>query len=254
MTQNTKIWVRRGYYTLITILLVVVAVCLMVQCVAIYRLGDEPFTRQRIAEHFAPIAVPVYACLGLVAVGFALSPLLPTAPDSDPDRDAVTLRRLQAKTDLDACPIELTRAVCKHRRARNRHYYATLILLAVGTAVFLWYALDNGNYTADFNGSMINAMWVLLPCMGIPALYGIFTAYFCRRSVKAEIALLRTAPKEAVSPAPKAQAKAETWMPYVQGGILAAGIGLVVYGALYNGAADMLWKAVNICKECIGIG
>lgn len=255
MTQNTKVWVRRVYYALVCAALIVAAVLLMVQCVAIYRLGDSPFTRQRIAEYFAPIAVPVYVCIGLVAVGFALSPLLPAAPDSQPDRDAVTLRRLQARTDLTACPGELIAAVCKARRARNRHHYITLVLLAIGAAAFLWYALDVSRFSLqDATGSMVKAMWVLLPCMGIPALYGVFTAYFCRRSVKREIELLKTAPKEAVSPAPKAQPKSEKWMPYLQGAMVAAAVGLIVYGLLYNGALDVLWKAVNICQECIGLG
>ena len=254
MTQSTKKWIRRVYYALISIALVAVAVLVMMQCVAIKKMGDHPFTRQLIAEHFAEIAIPVYICLGLVAVGFALSPLLPAAPDSDPDRDAVTLRRLQAKTNLSACPAELTHHVCKQRRARNRHYYITLILLAIGTAAFLWYCMDSRHFTDDWNRTMINAMAWLFPCMGVPALYGIFTAYFFRHSVKKEIALLRTAPKEAVSPAPKTTDKSEKWMPFVQGGIFAIGVGLVVYGALYKGALDMLWKAINICKECIGIG
>ena len=255
MTQNAKTWVRRIYFALITVALVTVGILLMVQCVAIYRLGDHPFTRESIAAHFAPIAVPVYLCIGLAAAGFALSPLLPAAPDSRPDRDAVTLRRLQARTDLTACPAELTAAVCKARRARNRHHNVTLALLAIGTAIFLWYALEVDRFPLqDATGSMVKAMWVLLPCMGVPALYAIFTAYFCHRSVKREIDLLKTAPKEAVSPAPKAEAKGEKWMPYLQGGILAVGIGLTVYGLLYNGAADVLWKAVNICQECIGLG
>jgi hypothetical protein len=196
----------------------------------------------------------VYICLGLVAAGFALSPLLPAAPDSTPDRDVVTLRRLQSKTNLEDCPAELTHAVCKQRRARNRHYYITLVLLAIGTAVFLWFAMDQTRYTDAYNASMLNAALVALPCAGVPALYGIFTAYFFRHSVKKEIALLRTAPKEAISPTPKTTDKSEKWMPYVQGGIFAIGVGLVVYGALYKGALDMLWKAINICKECIGIG
>ncbi|MBQ3202299.1 MAG: hypothetical protein IJB36_01495 [Clostridia bacterium] len=254
MTQNTKLWMRRIYFALITVALLTVAVLLMVQCVAIYRLGDDAFTRESVAAHFAPIAVPVYICLGLVAAGFALSPLLPAAPDSQPDRDVVTLRRLQAKTDLTACPAELTRTVCKTRRARNRHYYITLALLAIGTAVFLWYALDSGNYTNDFNGSMVNAMWWLLPCMGVPALYGVFTAFFCRRSVKKEIGLLRTAPKEALSPAPKTQPKSEKWMPFLQGGMVAIGIGMLVYGALIGGADEVFKKAAAICTECIGLG
>lgn len=255
MTHNTKLWVRRIYFAVVTAALIAVGILLMVQCVAIYRLGDSPFTRERIAEYFAPIAVPVYACIGLVAMGFALSPLLPAAPDSKTDRDNVTLRRLQARTDLSVCPAELTRAVCKARRARNLHHYITLTLLAVGTAIFLWYALDVEKFSlSDATGSMVNAMKVLLPCMSVPALYGIFTAYFCRRSVKNEIAQLRTAPREAVSASHAAPAAKKAWEPYVQGAILAAGIGLTVYGLLYNGAMDVLWKAVNICQECIGLG
>lgn len=254
MTQNTKKWVRRIYFALVSIALAAAAVMLMVQCVAIYRLGDSPFTRESIAQHFAPIAVPLYVCIGVVAVGFALSPLLPAAPDSPPDRDAVTLRRLQAKTDLEACPADLTRAVCKTRRARNRHHRITLILLAVGTAAAWWYAWDPARYTEDKLASVANVTWVIALAMGIPFLYGVFTAYFCRRSVKSEIALLRTAPKEAVSPAPKVQTKSERWMPYVQSSVLVVAVGMIVYGALEGGAFAMLAKAIKICTECIGLG
>ena len=254
MTQNTKKWIRLGYFAVVTLALVTMAVLLMMQCVAIYRLGDNAFTRESVAHHFAPIAVPVYICLGVVAVGFALSPLLPAAPDSAPNRDAVTLRRLQAKTDLSVCPDELTHAVCKHRRARNRHYYITLVLLAIGTAAFLWFAMDKASYTDEKNASVIRMVCWMLICMGVPALYGIFTAYFCRRSVRKEIALLRTAPKEAISPAPKAQDKRATWLPYVQGAFVVVAIGMIVYGAMENGAGKVLDKAITICTECIGLG
>lgn len=255
VTQNAKIWVRRIYFTLITLALVAVAVLLMVQCVAIYRSGEDPFTRESVAQHFAPIAVPVYLCIGLVAAGFALSPLLPAAPDSTPDRDVITLRRLQAKTNLTACDAGLVRQVCVQRRARNRHHFITMALLAVGTAVFLWYALDPGNYSMENkNGSVIRAVWVMLISMGVPFLYGVFTAYFCRGSVKKEIALLRTAPKEAVCAAPKTTAKSAVWMPYVQGAITVIACGMITYGALTGGAFAMLAKAIKICTECIGLG
>lgn len=255
MTQNTQKWVRRVYFALVSVALVAAAVLLMVQCVAIYRLGGAPFTRESVAQHFAPIAAPVYICLGLVAAGIALSPLLPAAPDSAPDRDAVTLRRLQAKTDLSACPADLTHGVCKARRARNAHHYVTLALLAVGTVIFLWYALDIDRFPVDdVNGAMIAAALLLLPCMGVPGLYALFTAYYCRHSVKAEIALLRTAPKEAVSPAPQAKAAGASRLPYLQGAVVAIAVGMMVYGLLENGAAAVLTKAINICTECIGLG
>ena len=77
MTQNTKKWVRRIYFALVSIALAAAAVMLMVQCVAIYRLGDSPFTRESIAQHFAPIAVPLYVCIGVVAVIGALVWIIP---------------------------------------------------------------------------------------------------------------------------------------------------------------------------------
>ena len=46
----------------------------------------------------------------------------------------------------------------------------------------------------------------------------------------------------------------DTLVMVVRGVVLAAAIGLTVYGLLYNGAMDVLWKAVNICQECIGLG
>lgn len=258
MSRKTKKWVRVGYYALVCTALAVAAILLMWQCVAIYRVGDSPFTRERIAEYFAPISVPVYICIGLVAAGFALSPLLPAAPDSKPDRDAVTLRRLQEKVNLSACPEELCREVSRLRRRRSLHHHITLSLLAVGTAVFLWYALDVNRFPLqDATGAMINAMWVLLPCVGVPFLYAVLTAYLCRGSVKKEIGLLRGAnceQKDNSGAKAAKQGNDDTVVMVVRGVVLAAAIGLTVYGLLYNGAMDVLWKAVNICQECIGLG
>lgn len=255
MTENAKIWVRRIYYALITVALVTVAVLLMVQCVAIYRLGDDAFTRVNIARHFAPIAIPVYVCIGMAVAGFALSPLLPAAPDSAPDRDAVTLRRLQAKTDLSACDSDMARKVNILRRTRNTHHKGTLAMLTTGTVVFLWYALDVERFYVETKDADVRrAVLVLLVCMLPAFLYGLFTAYFCRQSVKKEIALLRTAPKEAIAAAPKAATTEETWIPYLQGALIVIGVGMLVYGALIGGAGEVLKKAAVICTECIGLG
>ena len=254
MTQNTKIWVRRVYYALITLALITVAALFIAQCVAIYRLGNNPFTRESIAAHFAPIAVPVYVCIGLVVAGFALSSLLPAAPDATPDRDEVTLRRLQGKTALSLCPQELVQRIETLRRGRKLYRNLTLILLAVGTAVCLWYFLDITRFPKnDPNGAMIRAMGVLGPCMGIPFVWGVVAALLRRRSVKEEIALLRTAPREAVSPAPAVAVKKD-YTSLVQGVVLAVAVGCIVYGLLIGGAVEVLAKALKICTECIGLG
>lgn len=275
MSQNMKKWVRIGYYALVCTALAVAAVLLMWQCVAIYRVGDSPFTRERIAEYFAPISIPVYICIGLVVAGFALSPLLPAAPDSKPDRDNITLRRLEEKL-VTTLSDEQEMQVNRMRRSRILHRNVTFSLLAVGTAVFLWYALDVNRFPLqDATGAMVNAMWVLLPCVGVPFAYAVFTAYYFRSSVRKEISMLRAAQYEQLAkrmerhdeadsevPTEKSIEKTEEYSkrrndllePIVRGVVLAVAIGLTVYGLLHNGAMDVLWKAVNICQECIGLG
>ena len=272
MTQHINLWVRRIYFALITLALIVVAILLMTQCVAIYRLGDTPFTRESVATHFAPIAVPVYVCIGLVAAGIVLSPILPAAPDSKPDRDNVTLRRLQDKLNDSYCSDEQYRLVSTQRRLRRVHLIVTLVLLAIGSAVFLWYATDLSRFTVeDINGSMIRAMLLLAPCMGVPAIYAVIAAYVTRRSVRKEIDLIHAALRDALTSqsnngaqqnnkfkeksfATRHKSDNEAWLPYLQGALLVIGVALVVVGLLENGAAAVLTKAINICTECIGLG
>lgn len=270
MTQNEKKWIRLIFFGAISAALATAAILLIIQCVAIYRLGDSPFTRERVAEYFAPISIPVYVCLGLVAAGVALSPLLPAAPDSAPDRDAVTLRRLQTQVDLSACDAGVAYTVRSLRQRRTLHHHVTLCLLAVGSVVFLWYALDVSRFsTEDINSSMIKAVLLLLPCMGIPALYAVFAAYQCRSSVRGEIVVLRQAMRMFFAARQQNNGGAtnlkeitfasrkvtdDKWLPYVQSAILVLGVALVTVGLMENGAAAVLTKAINICTECIGLG
>ena len=276
MTQNTKKQVRLIYHALISIALAVAAVLLMIQCVAIY-LDGASFTRETVIAHFAPIAVPVYLCIALVVAGFALSPLLPEAPDSKPDREAVTLQRLQKKVNLSNCSADVARKASRLRANRTLHHYVALILLGIGSAVFLWYALDVNHFsTEDINNSMIQATVLLLPCMVVPAAYGVFTSYYCRSSIRQETKLLLTAQYDRLATEMEAQSdhpdggpsqttckkkttcskssNNEYWVHAIRGVALVVGIALVVVGLLENGAAAVLTKAINICTECIGLG
>lgn len=256
MTDKTKKILRLAYYIAVTAALVVAGVCLMAACVAIYRTGDHPFTREVVAQHFAPIALPVWISIGLAVLGFILRPLLPESPAPKADMSATALRRRAARTDLSACPANLTAAVNKERRQRRAHRIVTLALLAVGTAVFLWYALDVDHFhISQISPAMTAAMWVLLPCFGIPFAYGVFAAYCTRRSQKRELTLLGQAPTEAVSPAPAPTEAVKTrWMLVLRCGLVGLALGLLVGGFMKDGWMDVLTKAINICTECIGLG
>lgn len=253
MTQQQKQWIRRIYYIAVTAALIAAAVCLMIACVDIYRSGDHPFSPAAVEAAFRPIALPVWLCVAVVAAGFIFSPLLPTKDDSDPNRDPVTLKRLLAREAQEDCPAELAQAIYREHRMRELHRTIALSLLIVGAAIYLWYGLDVDHFhQTEINASMIAAMWVLLPCVGIPFGYGVFAAYYNRASIRREIALLKQIPG---NPAPLSPAPTkDTWQKVAQYAIIAVAVACVIGGALSGGWADVLTKAINICTECIGLG
>ena len=67
------------YGIAVSIMLGVSAVLLIAACLQIYRSGGEQiYTPEKVAAAFAPIAMPVYITLALVAGSFLLTWLLPT--------------------------------------------------------------------------------------------------------------------------------------------------------------------------------
>lgn len=259
MTDKCKKTLRVAYHVAITAALVVAGVCLIAACVAIYRTGpnpgDQPFSREVVAAAFAPIALPVWICLGLAVLGFVLHPLLPENPAPKAYMTGTLLKNKAARVDLAACPADLAAAVNKERRLRKIHRTVTLALLAVGAAVFLWYALDMDHFhVSQISPAMVSATWVLLPCVGVPFAYGVFAAYAGRCSEKRELQLLNTAPAEATRPAPAPVPAKEKWLAVARCALVGFALGLMVGGYMKDGWADVLTKAINICTECIGLG
>lgn len=255
MNEKTKKTIRVVYYVLVTLMLAAVAIMLMVACVDIYRTGDHPFTPDVVAAAFSGIALPVYICLGLLAVGVILHPLLPTKDEANPELDRAVVKRLSARTDLSLCPAEVASAVKKERTLRLVLRFVTLGLLAIGAVVFLLYALSFERFSMeDINGSVIAAMWWLLPCVGVPCLCGIISAFVNRVSIRREIAALKAAPAEARKAAPAPAQKPAVGVIVARCVIIGLAIGFIVGGLTYEGWADVLTKAINICTECIGLG
>lgn len=259
MTDTTKKVLRIAYFVAVTASLVVAGVCLMAACLAIYRSGpnpgDQPFTREVVEQHFAPIALPVWLSVGMAVLGFVLKPLLPAPAAPKADVTATVLKNRTVRTNLSACPAELKAAVEKERRLRRVHTGIAYGLLAVGAILFLCYALNVNHFDKSaIYPAMKAAMWVLLPCFGVPFAYGVFAAYWNRGSEKRELALLKQAPAEAVSPAPAAVPMSERWVLVARYAVMAVAIAALLIGAVGDGWMDVLTKAINICTECIGLG
>lgn len=248
----TKKNIHLIYSIVLSVALVAAGICLIVACVGIYNSGDRPFSREAVAAAFSGIAVPVYMCLALVVGGFVLDGFWSiekkkTAPEK---QYAAILAKLHAKANVHTAP------VVAQQKKRKLHKLITLVLLAVGGVVFLCYGANPANFAMDdITGSMVNAMWWLLPCMAVPFGYGVFAAYYSRRSMQREIDLVKQAIASGAQ-APKAEVPAHkpNRLFMLRWALLAVAVVILVYGFFAGGTNDVLTKAVNICTECVGLG
>ncbi len=249
MTTKQKDALHRVYGIITGAVTVLAAVCLGVQCVQVYRGGS--FSREAVAGAFAPIAVPVYACLALVAGGLILDAVLPRERKKTFDKQpAFTLRRLLEGFDVTACDSGITQGLFRERESRRKCALLCGAVQAAAAVVFLIYALNGSNFhRTEINGSMIRACAVFLPCLAVSFAAGVFSQYHSKRSMEREIALLKAAPKG--EKPPKGLEKS---LLFWKLGLLALAAVLITVGYAGGGFQDVLTKAVNICTECIGLG
>jgi hypothetical protein len=252
-TQNTD-RVRRIYGIVLSAVLVIAGLCLMAACYQIYTTGDGTFSREIVATHFGKIAMPVYLCLAMVVGSGLLELFLPgTVKKTVPEKnELLILQRLQSKVDPETCEASLRSGILKERKTRKLHNFVTVLLLLIGSILFLIYALNGNNFhQREITESLVQAMYLLIPCMAVPFGYGVFAAYYSRASIRREIALLKQA-EATRSPAPAAPRK--DYACVIRWGILAVALVFLIWGYCIGGTADVLTKAINICTECVGLG
>lgn len=257
----TKKRIHLIYSIVLSAVIVLAGICLMTACVGIYNSGDQPFSREAVAAAFSGIAVPIYLCLALVIGGLVLDGFFPADKKKQPVQKQydVILTRLHSKLSLDSCDDALRFAIVAQKKRRSICRAIGLVLLVLGSVIFLSYGLNSSNFhQSQINGSMIKAMWVFIPCLAVPFAWAVFCAYYTRASMRKEIELVRQAiatgdqcatPKTA--PCVKDHSKL---LLAVRCAILCVGIGILVYGFFAGGTSDVLTKAINICTECVGLG
>lgn len=245
--------IHQIYSILLSIVLIVSGICLIAACISIYQLGNDPYTPETVANAFAGITWAIYPCLLLIFGGFILDIFFP-APKAkgaaQKQYDGI-LKKLYEKTDPGNDP-----AICKEQRTRRLHKCIAAGLFAAGSMVFLLYGTNASNFdSSDITGSVIRAMYWLLPCMAIPFLYAVFTAFYCKASMRREIELVKQHIATGAA-APISTQKKPVMNPFakLRWVLLAVAVVFLVYGFIAGGTEDVLTKAVNICTECVGLG
>ena len=245
---------KRIFSIALSVMLVIAGICLMVQCVSIYRSGDRPFSREAVAAHFSPIAAVIFSTLAMVFLSFVLEILIPAENKKllPGKQYRLILQRLQEKRDLSSCDEALLSNIAAQQNRRRKMVTIRTGLIVLCAVIFLSYGCNGANFDQmDINSSMVRAMYVLLPCCAVPFGWALYTAHQERISLQAEIDLWKQAPvsKNPVS-APVCEAKQ---LP-IRNILLIAGICLLIYGYFTGGTNDVLTKAINICTECVGLG
>lgn len=244
----TKKRIHQVYGIVLSVVAVIAGICLIAACISIYKTGDRPFTPEKVRAAFTTIAIPLYLCAGLVIGGFILDGFFPALKEKKPpvkQYDALLEKQYRKSPALRNN---------RERCSRLIHNYTALGLLALGSVIFLCYGMNGANFdTHDITGSIVKAMYVLLPCMAVPFCYAVFAVYYGKASMKRELELLKKA--EPTDAAPAASKKAcRCPLMAIRWAVLALGVFLLVFGFCTGGTQDVLTKAVNICTECVGLG
>lgn len=257
MTQKTKQSLHLLYSIALSVTLTVAGLLLIIACIGIYNSGDRPFTPEAVAAAFSGIAIPVYLCLALIVGGFVFdgfSPL-PTKKQLPPKQYEAILARLYDRCQLSGCSAQLQDAISRQQKSRRLHRLITLGLLALGSVIFLAYGTNPHNFhQSQITESMEKAVYILLSCMAAPFAYGVFTAYHRRKSMEAEIQLVKQAIRQAPGQAAQAPQKPVRQTPWLRFVILGIGLTILLIGFFTGGTRDVLTKAINICTECVGLG
>ena len=239
---------------------VVLVVLLCVSAVTIYREGAarkaerplEPiYTREIAAEKFAPIAPLFFTAIGLMIAGLVLGVRDENAekPVGDPRvrRDLVVGRVSQPSEDMR-----------RARREQKRWLLTGWAAFALCMVPVLIYMVNPAHFPLeDLEGMFYGVIRVLIPwtAVGLGALAvcsGMREKCVLRETEAAQVRL-KEEREAGVRPEPKA-APRTGGVAAVQIVLIVIAISLIVVGVFNGSARDVLYKAINICTECVGLG
>ncbi len=261
MTKEKTQRIHWLFSILLSIAIVVAGICLIVACVDIYNSGEQPFSREAVAKAFKPIAIPIYLCVSLTLLGFIwdfISPLCLTKTKSKKQYKLI-LEHLKAMRNISKCDANISNTLSDIEKKRTQANFLSTAIICIASVIFLIYACNTSNFDkTDINGSMIDAMWIMIPCVLVAFTCGLFSIINNEKSYKAQIELVKQIPitkkdntEEHKNENIHNHSRKTTLIRIV---ILVVAITLIAIGYFFNGTADVLTKAINICTECIGLG
>ncbi len=253
------------YGIMMSALLVAAGVCLIVSCLHIYQNGGkEPFSREVVEKALAKIAVPLWLCVGGVAVGILLTLILPAEKDQKIKGTAnpqALIRKLMKKVDVTVCSPALMTKMRLEKTARRSFCLGGAMLSLLFSVPAIICFVDPTKFVMEGEMDPVVTALCFTVLGGVLALCGwIAVSFLCAASLKRELALV----KEAVKTAPLAGVPIQTqsekrkkdvmvlWV--TRGVVFVAAAVLIVCGVVNGGMTDVFENAIKICTSCIGLG
>ena len=272
MTEKTKNNLRKGIGLFLSVWTMVVGIAFIIQVWRIYSVGSNAFTVERISEHFRQIAVPVYIWLVAVVVGGVVLLAFPAPKTKITPYVELkcTLARLNKR--LPASTDEMK----KWQKQRLVAYIACGVAALACCVVALVYLLADIKLSAK-NGFLAEhteaerIIRALVWFVAATAL-AIGAGYFAQNTYKKEITAVKAEIASNAKNGIKVQAKEEKitiksvlakkfaftrskWFVFgVRIAIAAVAVAFVITGIFNGGVKAVLYKAITICSQCIGIG
>lgn len=268
MTKSEKI--RRIYAIVLGVFIVAMGIALICVAADIYYSGEGPglyYSREIVAERLKKLAIPLLFLIAAIIAG-AIFPIW-EAKGKNLWASEETLERLQRKLPASGEGQEFADAKKAYRTmkiAKIAVWCSALAIALAGAIASLVYLADAAHFEGDdFAGHMIGLVKIALPCT-VAALAAFITAsylnvYFSKKQIAHLKTMIRFGSQEIAIPKEleffdkvNKVASHDITLWVVRGVVFALAITFIGLGIWNGGAHDVLIKAVNICRECIGIG
>ena len=264
LQQSSQNKIRLICRIILSVQTVVVGICLILSCLAIYRSGEAPFKPEAIAAQFKKIAIPVYCyffCLCFSTVVAVVMPMEEVRPRAKTDV-AAKLKKQYAKLGygLSNASAEQKKACAKERGKRMLYRVACTVICLVAALPLIVYLCDLSHFTPKLNESVIAASYMALPFVILGGAACFVTDWLMCVSRQRELKLLEAIPTQTnrtgndVLTEGRSKQTAQTWMNVVRAVLLVLAATMIFLGISNGGMRDVLGKAIKICTECIGLG
>ena len=251
---------KKAYLWIMAAACILLALYLGTGAVSIYRDGQERRAQNPMESIYSPEtlagkAAPIVPGL-FMAAGFLLAGLVLGIKDEEADkpvRDEALARDLLVSQV--AVPTEEMR---RERSVQKRLFVAGWLLFALCMVPVGLHLSDAGHFPAyDPETMFAGLLRVLVPCtvagLGALAVTGVLRERSVMRESEAAKAARKEEKEKGILPEPVAVKKKRS-QGALQAAVVVAAAAFIILGVMNLSARDVLYKAITICSECIGLG